>query len=75
MMSQNHCIACNMGIGEQMDICGEANEGNRHGPSSGRLAWYFAQPPITGLPYVLTATGYIVLPSRNAEFQGGEQNA
>jgi hypothetical protein len=70
-MSQNHCITCNMGVGEQMDLCGQANGGNRQGPSSGRLSWYFAEPSITGLPYVLTANGCIVPPSGNAELEGG----
>lgn len=75
MMSQNHCITCSMGVGEQIDVCGRANEGNRHGPSSGRLSWFFAQPPITGLPYVLTANGYIILPAENTGLEGGEKNA
>lgn len=75
MISQNRCIACNMGVGGQMDLCGQANGGNRQGPSSRRLSWYFAEPSIPGLPYVLTANGYIVLPSGNAGLEGGEENA
>jgi len=74
-MSQNHCITCNMRAGEQIDVCGRANERNRHGPSSGRLSWYFAQPTMTGSTYALTATGYIILPSRNTEIEGGEKYA
>lgn len=70
MMSQNHCITCNMGVGEQMDLCGQANGVKRQGPSSGRLSWYLAEPSITGLRYVLTPNGYMILPSRNAELEG-----
>jgi hypothetical protein len=50
MMSQDHCIACSMGVGDQIGICRQASEGKGHGSSSGRLSWYFAEPPITGLP-------------------------
>lgn len=70
MMSQDHCITCSMGVGGQIDICRQASEGKGHGSSSGRLSWYFAEPPITGLPYVLTSNGYIILPSGNTELAG-----
>jgi hypothetical protein len=52
MMSQNHCMTCNTGVGDQIGICRQASEGKGHGSSSGRLSWYFAEPPITGLPAV-----------------------
>lgn len=74
MMSQNHCMTCSIGAGKQIDLCGQANEGNGHNPSPGRLSWYFAQPSITGLPYILTANGYVVSPSGNIELGGGEGN-
>ncbi len=67
MMSQNHSRIRNMRADKQADLSGQANGGNGHGPSYGSLSWYFAQPPLTGLTYVLTATGYIILP---AEIQG-----
>ena len=70
-MSQNHCITCDMGVGERIDICGQSSGGNRQSLSSGRLSWYFAGLSITGLRYVLTANGYMILPSGNAELEGG----
>ncbi|UCD22210.1 MAG: hypothetical protein JSW22_00805 [Chloroflexota bacterium] len=75
MMSQDHCTTCSMGVGDQIGICRQASEGKVHGSSSGRLSWYFAERPITGLPYVLTTNGYIILPSGNTELAGGEDNA
>lgn len=51
--------------GKRISLSGQVNGGNGHYSPSGLLSWYFAQPPIAGLTYVLTAAGYVVPPSRN----------
>ena len=51
--------------GKRISLPGQVNGGNGHYSPSGLLSWYLAQPPIAGLTYVLTATGYVITPSRN----------
>ena len=51
--------------GKRISLSGQVNRGNGHYSPSGLLSWYFAQPRIAGLTYVLTATGYVITPSRN----------
>ncbi len=44
---------------ERMICCIGANEENLDHSSPGRLAWYFAQPPIPGLIHLATINGYV----------------
>lgn len=53
------CIRANE---ENLDYCSPcigANEENLDHSSPGRLAWYFAQPPIPGLIHLATINGYV----------------
>ncbi len=63
MMSQNHSRIRNMRADKQAGLSGQASGGNGHGPFYGSLSWYFARPPLSELTYVLTTTGYIILPA------------
>ena len=38
------------------------NEPDGGHSSSGMLSWYFAQPAVPGLRYLVTVGGYVVLP-------------
>ena len=62
-MNQNQTR--NVVTSRQAGPYGQANGGNGHYPASAPLAWYLARPPVPELTYVLTATGYAILSSRN----------
>jgi len=47
----------------QTGVCRRVNSGNGHDDGSGLLSWYFARPRADGLTYVLTAKGYVILPT------------
>ena len=44
------------------DISDRTNEPEGDQSSSGMLSWYFAQPLVPGLRYLMTVGGYVVLP-------------
>jgi hypothetical protein len=45
-----------------INISDRANEREGGHSSSGMLSWYFAQPAVPGLRYLVTVGGYVVLP-------------
>ncbi|MBE0431488.1 MAG: hypothetical protein IBX67_06650 [Dehalococcoidia bacterium] len=47
--------------GQRRGGSGRAGGRNGHSASSGRLAWYFAQPAGAALRYLLTAYGYVLV--------------
>jgi hypothetical protein len=57
---------------EHCSPCIGANEENRDHSSSGKLAWYFAQPSIPGLIYVGTINGYVA--SGRDKAKGGKED-
>jgi hypothetical protein len=47
---------------KDINISDRANEPEGGHSSSGMLSWYFAQPLVPGLRYLMTVNGYVVLP-------------
>lgn len=47
--------------GKRLGGSGWAGGRNGHSTSSGPLAWYFAQPAGSGLKYLLTVRGYVLV--------------
>ena len=45
-----------------INISDRTNEPEDGQSSSGMLSWYFAQPLVPGLRYLMTVDGYVVLP-------------
>jgi hypothetical protein len=51
------------GLGiRDINISDRANERESDHSSSGMFSWYFAQPSVPGLKYVVTVGGYLILP-------------
>ena len=57
---------------ERMMCCERASGQNRQHSSEGGLAWYFAQPSMSGPVYVATTNGY--MGSDPDETKGGKEN-
>lgn len=49
-------------LGRDINVCDRANEGNGQRFWAEPLSWYLAQPARRQSKWVLTASGYMVLP-------------
>jgi hypothetical protein len=47
--------------GKKTGNSGALNGGNGRHPATGLLSWYFAPRRVTGLGYMLTINGYVLL--------------
>jgi hypothetical protein len=47
----------------QTSVSSDGNRRNGHHHTPGMLSWYFAEPTAGGQTYLLTANGYVIVPT------------
>ena len=62
-MSKKRNTIPETGENTQITVSGRGNGRNGHKHPSQPLSWYLAEPRAKGLMYVLTANGYVILPT------------
>jgi hypothetical protein len=55
----------------QTSVSSQGNGRNGHHHTPGMLSWYFAEPAAGGQTYLLTASGYVIVPTGLSPSQKG----